>query len=218
MPLCKIRTSRLTFREIYRICGPYGFPLVALMKVVGRDFPAPDRYLSPCFWSDMQVSPESLSAEVHNRLRTIQAALPTDESPWACHFFQRPHQAAVIQDSGGAFFFAPGSRLHLMHACVKAANGKMVGYTYVASFRKNGHTIATTNNGKGFDSVPGSECHTAHEPPQNLITSHRDRISSVGDLQTLATFQEFTVAYDRKERIQSDWDLARGAYAPASQV
>ena len=216
MPLCKIRTSRLTYREIYRICGAYGFPLVTLLKMLRRDVPSPECYLAPCFWADMHISPDGLSDEVRRHLASVHSTCPPGEGPWECHFFQRPHRAAIIVDSGGAFFFAPGSRLHLMHACAQAANGRMASYTYVVSFRQNGHTIATTNNQIGFDSVPGSECHSLPGSSEALVARHRDRIYSNADLAIFHTFLEFTEAYDRKEKIQSDWDLARGAYAPAN--
>src|SRR3954447_7396355 len=141
MPLCKIRTSRLTYRELYRVSGAYGFPIVAFLKLFRRDLPNPGHYLAPCFWADMQISAEALSDEVRGFVATIHSALPSSERGWECHFFQRPHQASAIVDSGGAFFFAPGSTFCLMHACAKAANGSVVSYTYVASFRQNGHTV-----------------------------------------------------------------------------
>ena len=215
MPLCKIRTSRLTYREIYRINGPFGFPIVGLLKLLRCDFPATGRYLNPCFWSDMQVAAEALSNEVRRSVAAVHSSLPLSEGSWECHFFQRPHQARMITDSGGAIFFAPGSQFTVMHIYVKATNGSVASSTYVGSFRQNGHTVSTTNNRRGFDSVPGSECHAMDGSAEALIHQHRLTLSGMSDLATFPTFEEFITAYDRKEKLQSDWDLARGAYAPA---
>jgi hypothetical protein len=215
MPLCKIRTSKLTYQEIYRINGRFGFLIVALLKLLRCDFPTSGRYLLPCFWSDMQVADDTLSNEARRCLAAVHSSVPPSEGSWESHFFQRPHKALMIADSGGAIFFAPGSPFHLMHVYVKTANGSVATCTYVGSFRQNGHTVSTTNNGRGFESVPGSECHVMNGSPEALVRQHRVTISKMSDLATFQTFQEFIRACDQREKLQSDWDLARGAYAPA---
>jgi hypothetical protein len=63
MPLCKIRTSRLTYREIYRINGPIGFPIVGLLKLLRCDFPTTSRYFIPCSWSLEVYVPERSLAD-----------------------------------------------------------------------------------------------------------------------------------------------------------
>ena len=103
-----------------------------------------------------------------------------------------------------------------MHVYAHAANGSIVSYTYVVSFRQIGHTIATVNNRNGFDSVPGSECHIMLGASEALVRRHRVTISAMSDLATFHSFHDFTAAYDRKEKLQSDWDIARGAYAPTN--
>jgi hypothetical protein len=218
MPLCKIRTSRLTYPEIYRINGPFGFLIVALLKLVRCDFPTSGRYLVPCFWPDMQVAADALSDEARRRLAELHSSVPASEEAWEGHYFRRPHQAAMIGDTGGAIFFAPGCRYHLMHVYVQTANGAVSTCTFVASFRENGHTIATTNSRISFNSVPGSERHVLHGSADVLIEQHRSTISRMSDLTVFPSFHEFTLAYDQREKLQSDWDLARGAYVPAAAL
>jgi hypothetical protein len=213
MPLCKIRTSKLSYGEIRRITGIYGFPLVAFLKLLRVDFPSSGRHLMPCFWQDMQVPADALSSIVHAELDAVRAALPAAEGSWESHFFQRPHQAPMIADSGGAFFFAPGCRFSLMHVYASAVNGFESSSTYVASFRDDGHTVVTSNSLNAFDPVPGSTCEALSGLPAELIQRHQYTIASMSDLRVFSTFSEFTNAYDRKERLQSDWDLARGAYS-----
>ena len=216
MPLSKLRTSKLSYGEIRRICGLFGFPLVALLKLIRCDFPSSGRYLMPCFWQDMHVPAESLSAAVHSHLDDVRAALPSGEGSWEAHFFRRPHQASTISDSGGAFFFVPGCRFSLLHVYARAVTGFTASFTYVGSFRHNGHTIATTNNLQGFDPVPGSMCQARPGSPSDLIQHHRITIASISDITAFTSFPELTKAYDHKEKLQSEWDFARGAYSAAN--
>ena len=200
MPLCKIRTSRLNYREIYRINGPFGFLIVGLLKLLRCDLPTTGRHLMPCFWSDMQIEAAALSDESRRRLAAVHASLPTSEGPWECHFFRRPHQASVIADSGGAVFFAPHSPFQVVHIYVRGANGSVANGTYVGSFRQNGHTVVTKNNRRDFDSAPGFECHVMDGSPEDLIRQHRRTISGMSDLATIATFEDFIQAYQTSEK------------------
>ena len=216
MPLCKIRTSRLSYGEIRRICGLFGFPLVAFLKLIRCDFPSPGRYLMPCFWQDMQVPANSLSAAVHSHLDGVRAALPSNEGSWEAHFFRRPHQAPMVADAGGAFFFAPGCRFTLLHVYARAVTGFTASSTYVGSFRHSGHTIATTNNLRGFDPLPGSLCQARPGSTSDLIQHHRTTTASAPDIVVFNSFSELTEAYDHKEKLQSEWDFARGAFSEAN--
>ncbi|MEY2562274.1 MAG: hypothetical protein QOH88_467 [Verrucomicrobiota bacterium] len=216
MPFCKIRTSRLSYAELRRITGLFGFPVVSLLKLIRCDFPVRGEYLMPCLWRDMQVPAEALSVEARSHIDAVRPALPTSNQPWECYYFRRPNRGAVITDSGGAFFFAPGERFSLMHVYARPKVGSAVSNTYVGSFRLNGHTIATTNNLRGFEPVSGSVCYARPGTPSELIQQHRSTIASVPDLAIFRSFTELTAAYDRKETMQSDWDFARGAFSPVT--
>src|SRR5215212_9894119 len=103
-----------------------------------------------------------------------------------------------------------------MHAYARAATGFVGSFTFVGSFRHNGHTIATTNNRGSFNPLPGSETHIVRSTPADIIRLHRARVAAISDIALFDSFDQLTQAYDRKERMQADWDIARGVFAPAS--
>ena len=214
MPFCKLRTSRLSFREISRICGSPGFLYVALLKLIRCDFPNRGSYLTPCYWNDMQVASESLSVDIRSRIAFVRTGLSSAGGPWESYYFRRPNKGTVIADTGGAALFLPGSRFNLMYAHARAENGLESSATYVVSFRSNGHTIATTDNVRGFDAVPGSSGQVVIGSTSELIERHAALTATASDLVTFSSFAEFIEAHDRKEKIQSDWDFARGAFVP----
>lgn len=214
MPLCKIRTSKLSYREIRLIHGFPGFLVVAFMKVLRCDLAHAGRYVMPCLWEDMRVAPETLSADALSEIAAPRLALASTEGAWECHYFQRPHHVPMIADSGGAFYFAPGVNFSLMHVYARAVTGLVVSHTFVGSFLGNGHTVSTTNVRNGFDLVPGSQCDVVRGSTKDLITEHRNKIAEVGDLMIFNVFSELTQAYDRKEKLQADWDMERGVFVP----
>ncbi len=216
MPFCNIRTSKLSYAELRRITGIFGFPVVALLKLVRCDFPVRGEFLRPCLWRDMQIAPEALSPEARAHIDAVHVALPPSKAPWECHYFLRPNRGSIIDDSGGAFFFAPGERFSLMHVYARRTGRAAASSTYVGSFRSDGHTISTTNNLAGFDPVPGSVCRARHGTVSELIQDHTLTIASIPDLVVFRSFAELTEAYDRKEVVQTNWDLAREAFSPSN--
>lgn len=212
MNFCKIRTSKLNYREIWRIYGFLGFPIIAFLKMLHLNLPGDELYCVPCLWSHMNISPESVSPDIQREISAIITMLSFNKSPWECHYFRKPHQSFQLVDSGGAFLFTPESLFSVMHICARTLAGTVASVTYISSFRQNDHVIVTTNNRNLYDPVPGSDIRIARGMPEDLIRVHKFRIAQASDLVYFNSFEQFTEAYDRREQIQADWDIARGVY------
>ena len=214
----RVETTKLNFRETWRMIKPPLSVLAVALRALHVPVPVRAAYPSPARFSNLQVNPDLLSARCR---QTLDEAVVK----WQQEGFYSPRYCRLIAlgadatDNGGVFLLCPEGRVAAATLFARAANGSTNIMHSVGTFLASGHSVHVTNSGGYFDGPQGSATILLRSAsiPQ-LIAAQAAQIDSLADseIARVRDYSAFEAAFDRREELQSEHLVRRGVYRELS--